>query len=168
MIVTLEGVRIFIQFEEEISESYLFKDKIEELGLQNDLIISKHLTDDWKISAIIPNFLNDANLHNELVAKDISRNFFSQHPMQNASVALGLNSKQPVDYVYCDNLKNLIIYTLRSNDLNPNWLKMCFMRKNDAQYGLVKRDYFNLDTFNLEGCITQDYSIAMIGETRKR
>ena len=81
MIVTLEGVRIFIQFEEEISESYLFKDKIEELGLQNDLIISKHLTDDWKISAIIPNFLNDANLHNELVAKDISRNFFSQHPM---------------------------------------------------------------------------------------
>ena len=47
--------------------------------------MSNNFTGDWGISAVLTNFPNDQDLHNEVNAKEISLNFLREHPIQNAN-----------------------------------------------------------------------------------
>ena len=43
--------------------------------------MSNNFTGDWGISAVLNNFPNDQDLHNEVNAKEISLNFLKEHPL---------------------------------------------------------------------------------------
>ena len=94
--------------------------------------MSNNFTGDWGISAVLTNFPNDLDLHNEVNAKEISGNFLSKHPIQNADPDQRFNHNLLVDFFYFDRLKNLTMYVLQSNESNPDWLKIYFIKSNDA------------------------------------
>ena len=98
-----------------------------------------HLTRDWQISAVLTNFPSDKELLNETEAKEISATFFGEHPMKNADY---MHMKRPiVDFVHSDSQANSLMYVLHSDQSDPDWLKICFIRKNDAQYAYMRKEF---------------------------
>ena len=141
MVVTQRGARIYLRFDE-IDPPFLIKTDIERQGLQSDLIMTTNLSGGWEISAIVKSFPNDAEIHNEANAREVSANFFRDHPIIHADNIL--QNRPLVDFIHTDNSKNIAIYVLDSEESNPNWLKLCFLKHNDSSYARIRHDYLNL------------------------